>query len=98
MSVMSVSTVTAPLASSRTRAADLLTGAPRKAPATPWPTSQRPARAAPGPAAGRPPKAAAHARAAQPAAVARGARPGIALPPAEAICAEAQAFDELALG
>ena len=48
MSVMSVSTVTMPLASSRTRAADFVTGLPRNEPATPMPNNQRPSRTLPG--------------------------------------------------
>ena len=48
MSVMSVSTVTTPLLSSRTRAADFVSRLLRKAAATPMPTSQRPSRTWPG--------------------------------------------------
>src|SRR3546814_7037764 len=48
MSVMSVSTVTCPLASTPIRAPDLATRLLRKAVATPMPTSQRPSRTCPG--------------------------------------------------
>ena len=68
---MSVSTVTTPRLSSRTRAADVMSRLLRNAAATPMPTSQRPSRVLPG--------------------------LRIALAPAEAIGADAQAFDELPL-
>ena len=48
MSVMSVSTVTIPLPSRRTRAADFMSRLFRNATATPMPTSHRPSRTLPG--------------------------------------------------